>query len=346
MLDGGYAFISAYLKGEEAKTVAPGHLTGMGRAVRVQDILSAIGGTDIGAYLEGVPINTFDEVDRQLWTYFGGCVERLEWFSGIPEDIIRISRAYTAKYDVLNLKSFLQVTNSATNAIFVPVGTIYRKGQLDELQEATDVVAVMTVLNNCGLQDYAEVIREYDIEGGAKARRVTEVRLEELYQENLMTAAGKVKDGEVLTRVFGGSTDLKNLRIALRASIGGMSADAADYASSGGYMISRGMVAEMISVKPGEIAGKLEGTQYRTIVEEILTAYEREKNVSVIDEIIEKHGLTMMKDVLAPRVLSPLVAVWYLIIKEIEMRNVRLLCKAVFDNIPVDEVKEYLVTAS
>ena len=40
---------------------------------------------------------------------------------------------------------------------------------------------------------------------------------------------------------------------------------------------------------------------------------------------------------------SPLVAVWYLVIKEIEMRNLRLILKAAFDGISIEEIKDYLV---
>ena len=41
--------------------------------------------------------------------------------------------------------------------------------------------------------------------------------------------------------------------------------------------------------------------------------------------------------------MSPLVIAWYLIIKEGEIRNLRLILKAAFDGISADEIKEYLV---
>ncbi|GAI83404.1 unnamed protein product [marine sediment metagenome] len=46
---------------------------------------------------------------------------------------------------------------------------------------------------------------------------------------------------------------------------------------------------------------------------------------------------------MSPRVLSPLVMAWYLILKEFEMRNLRLILKSLADGIPIEEIKEYLV---
>jgi vacuolar-type H+-ATPase subunit C/Vma6 len=54
----------------------------------------------------------------------------------------------------------------------------------------------------------------------------------------------------------------------------------------------------------------------------------------------------LLKEMLSPRVLTPLVIAWYLIVKEIEIRNLRLVLKATFDTIPVEEIKEYLVFSS
>jgi len=51
----------------------------------------------------------------------------------------------------------------------------------------------------------------------------------------------------------------------------------------------------------------------------------------------------MLREMLSPRVLSPLVMAWYLILKEVEIRNLRLILKTIFDGVPVQEIKNYLV---
>ena len=40
------------------------------------------------------------------------------------------------------------------------------------------------------------------------------------------------------------------------------------------------------------------------------------------------------------------MVLWYMILKETEISNLRLVFKAVFDEVPIDEIKEYLVYAS
>jgi vacuolar-type H+-ATPase subunit C/Vma6 len=42
-------------------------------------------------------------------------------------------------------------------------------------------------------------------------------------------------------------------------------------------------------------------------------------------------------------VLSPLVIAWYLVLKETEVRNLRLVLKAIYDGVAVEEVKRYLL---
>ena len=52
-----------------------------------------------------------------------------------------------------------------------------------------------------------------------------------------------------------------------------------------------------------------------------------------------------MQEILSPKIMSPAVIVWYVILKEIEVRNVRLILKAVMDNIQLEEIRGYLVMA-
>ena len=81
-------------------------------------------------------------------------------------------------------------------------------------------------------------------------------------------------------------------------------------------------------------------------MEEITGNYDKSKSLAVVEETVDRYRLRLLKDVLAPRVLSPLVAVWYLVIKEIEVRNLRLILKSAFDGIAIEEIKSSLVFSS
>ena len=77
-----YAFVSAYLKGAEAKVLTAEHVDKMSRVSNIQDttssireILDIIKDTDAGRYLEDAMVKTFDDSDRYLWRYFGESLE-------------------------------------------------------------------------------------------------------------------------------------------------------------------------------------------------------------------------------------------------------------------------------
>jgi vacuolar-type H+-ATPase subunit C/Vma6 len=65
-----------------------------------------------------------------------------------------------------------------------------------------------------------------------------------------------------------------------------------------------------------------------------------------VTETIDKYRLELLQGTLSPRIMSPLMVLWYIVLKEIEITNLRLVFKAVFDEIPIEDIKEYLVYAS
>jgi V/A-type H+-transporting ATPase subunit C len=346
LLGVGYAFISAYLKGEEAKTLTSSQVSDISKEAGIQDVLDVIRETDVGNYLQGVSVQTFDELDEHLWLYFGECLRQLEWFKNVPAEIHKILRIYILKYDVLNIKAALQGISTGKKMRGIPVGVIYNNGLLDELRGAQDAGSIASVLKQCKLGDYASILEEYDADEGVKSQQRIEARLDGEYSRSLLGVTRRMKDGSTLSKAFNIIADMANLQIILRTVIGEMAAEAAGYAINDGYVISRQISEDLLSLKLSDIPGKIENTEYRSIIEEVTGNYDRSKSVTVIEEIIDKHKFRLIKEILSPRVLSPLVIVWYLILKEIEIRNLRLILKAAFDNISLEEIKDYLVLSS
>lgn len=346
LFDTRYEFISAYLKGEEAKILASSNVNSMSKASSTEDVLGIIGETDLGSYLEGVSVKTFDDLDKHLWVYLGKCLERLEWFKPVPADILKILNAYIVKYDVLNMKAALQGISTGRKANMLPVGVIHNHGLLDELSSAEDVDGIIELLTKCKLENYASVLEECKIDGGVKSRLLVEARLDGECYNNLLNMTKDIIDGAILSKAFAVIIDMKNLQVMLRAIIAGIGSEAAEYTISGGYMLSEAVIRDLISLKLADIPGRLESTQYHNVVAEVVSNYDRSKNITVVDEIIDKHKFKLSKEILSPRVLSPLVVIWYLILKEIEIRDLRLILKAMFDNIPIEEIRDYLVLPS
>lgn len=343
MLNPRYAFISACLKGEEPKTVTSEHIDRMAAASALQDALAVIRETDIGSYLEGLPVKTFDDLDECLWRYLAQRISYVESFKFLPKDVLKLSRAYIVKYDILNIKAALQGISTGKKARLIPVGIIYNNGLLDELANVESADDIAQLLIKCKLGDYAPALEQYKTDKGAKSRFIAEARLDSEYHKNMLNMARRIKDGFVLAKAFGLVIDLTNLQIALRAIIESIGPDAAELIIAGGYRITDKTIKELLTLKIADIPTRLEDTQYQDIANEVSSSYDKTKSITAVDEIIDKHKFRMLKEMLSPRVLSPLVMAWYLILKEVEIRNLRLVLKAIGDGVPVQEIKDFLV---
>ena len=343
MLNPRYAFISACLKGEEPKTVPSEHIDKMKVASSLEDALATIRETDVGSYLEESALRTFDDLDEHLWRYLAQRIGYIESFHFLPKDVLEISRAYVVKYDVLNIKAVLQHLSGAERTSMIPVGVIHNNELLEELSNAEDVDAIIQILVRCKMGDYAPVLEEYKADKSSKSRFVAETKLDGEYYKSMLNTARRVKDGSALAKALGVMIDLTNLQIASRAIIQGIGYDAAESIIAGGYRITDKAIGELLPLKIADIPARLEDTHYQQIALEVSTNYEKNKNITAVDEIIDKHKFEMLRDMLSPRVLSPLVMAWYLILKEAEIRNVRLVLKTIVDGVPVQEIEGYLV---
>jgi len=340
--DGNYAFMSAYLKGAEAKTVASDHISRLSKTASPRSVLEIIKDTDIGRFLEEMPIETFDDLDRYLWQYFDQCLEELERLKLMPADMRKILNTYRVKYDVINIKAVLLGISTGKKASVIPAGVIYSRGLLDELSRAAKVSDVIQVLIECNLGAYGSILGEYVAEE-AKSKFLTEAKLDREYYQGLFNLSKGIQDGPLLANACGIIMDMANLQLVTRAIIEGIGSEAGELVISGGYMIPETVARDLLSHKLTDIPGMLGGTQYRDIAEEVVASYSRTKSITAVEEVIDKHRFQLLKGILSPRVMTPLMIVWYLIVKEVEIKNLRLVLKAAFDNIPVEEIKGYLV---
>ena len=342
MPDAKYAFMSAYLKGAEAKTVTYDQINGLPKTASPEEVLETIRDSDIGRFLEEVPIETFDDWDRYLWQYFGQRLEELEWLKLMPTDMRKILNAYRVKYDVINIKAALLSISAGKGANMVSVGVIHSRGLLDELSAAANVGDIMKVLSECDLGAYAAILGEYVAEE-AKSKFLTEAKLDREYYQGLLNLSRGIQDGPLLAKACGIIMDMVNLQLISRAVIEGIGPEAGELVISGGYLIPETVARDLLSRKLTDMPGILGGTQYRDIAEEVAASYSKTKSITAVGEVIDRHRFRLLREILSPRVMTPLMIVWYLIVKEVEIKNLRLVLKAAFDNIPVDEIKGYLV---
>jgi len=336
--------MSAYLKGEEPKVVTSEDIRKLSRASNIQDALAIIRETDVGSYLEEMSIKTFDDLDECLWGYFVQRIKYLESFKFLPDAMRRVSRTYIVKYDVSNLKAAVQGISRGKRSPMIPAGLMHNNGLLGELSQSEKVGDIIGLLTQSKLGGYVPILKEYEVAGGAISQLLVEARLDGEYYKSMLNMAKDIRDGSVLSKALGLIIDLTNLQIASRAIIETIGTDAAECVIPGGYMITDKAIRDLLASKLSDVPRKLEGSQYQDVAKEILGTYDKTNSITAVDEVIDKYKLRWLKGILSPRVLSPLVMAWYLILKEVEIRNLRIILKTIADGIPAEEIKEYLVS--
>jgi vacuolar-type H+-ATPase subunit C/Vma6 len=285
-------------------------------------------------------MKTFKEVDHRLWRYLGDDLERIKQFNP-PFDILLLTNQYLRKYDVLNIKIALRRVFMEKTAPMVPLGLMNRIGLLEELSNGKNIDEIAQVLLRCDLGDYAFSLK--NIQGkDSRSRLQGETDLDRLYYRSMVSAMRRMDDGGLLTQALGVMIDLTNLQAVFRSVIGEKDFSG-EFVMEGGHNLSVGAIKELLSLKLSEIVKRLEHTEYDLCAQEIYKNYEAEKNITLVDKVIEKHKFRLLREILFPRILSPTNLLWHLMLKETEIRNVRLILKALSDGVPTSEIKDYLV---
>jgi vacuolar-type H+-ATPase subunit C/Vma6 len=307
---------------------------------KLQDALEVIRDTDVGDYLAKRTAKTFKEVDHCLWRYLGDDLERIKQFR-LPFDILLLTDQYLRKYDVLNIKIALRRVFMEKTAPMVPLGSMNHSGLLEELSNGKSIDEIARVLLICDLGDYAFRLR--NIQGkDSRSRLQGEMDLDRLYYRSMVSTMRRMDDGGLLTKALGIMIDLTNLQAVFR-SVMGEKDFPGEFVMEGGHRLSVGAIKELLSLKLSEIAKRLEHTEYGLCAQEIYKNCEMGENITFVEEAIEKHKFRLLGEILLPRTLSPANLLWHLILKETEIRNVRLIMKALADRMSTSEIKGYLV---
>lgn len=343
MLDPRYAYMSAYLKGEEPKVVSADHVEKLSRANSVEDGLGVLRQTEVGNYLEAFSIHSFEELERALWRYLSDRIGYLMSFRFLPREMASVCHAFVARYDVSNVKAIVQRLVTGEQSSLIPLGVIHEHSLLDGLQDAETTADIADILTRARLPDYVAVVRESEIGPAPKQKLQFEARMDAEYYKSMLDTARAIRDGAVLFKAIGLTIDLTNLQIVCRATAQDLGTDVGDALIPGGYILSEKSLRDLLSLKLADLPRRMEEEQYKRVVEEVVKVFDRNKSLASIGETIDKHKFAALRDMLAPRSLSPLVMAWYLVLKETEIRNLRLVFKALYDGMPVSDVRDYLV---
>jgi vacuolar-type H+-ATPase subunit C/Vma6 len=336
-------FMTAYCKGAEARMVGADHLARILKAPGVKDLVAIAHDTDLGRHLEDNLPGAFDEADETLWRYLDGCFASLERLTRFPGEMREILAAWLLKYDVTNITAALRGIASGRTVRMIPIGTIHAKGGLEALAAAEDADTVSAIVHECKLAVFAAPLASWRAAPDDTARLIAESGFSRASLASLADVARKFGAKAPFARAVGLLIDCANLQLALRAMIGGLGATAADAAVEGGFSISRETTREIAGMKVADVPARLENTPHAGAAAEIAAGWARSGSAAVVEDVLSRHRFALVRDALAMRLLSPVLLAWYLTLKEAETRNVRLLLKAKFDELPEERIRESVV---
>ncbi|MCX6013221.1 MAG: V-type ATPase subunit [Chloroflexi bacterium] len=346
MLRAGEAFLAAYLKGEESKLLTIEHLDMVLKTNKIPDTLAAITDTDIGDYFDSIPasnLQSFEDIDRYLWLYLSKCISNIYWFRMIPAKAKKAAQVFSIRYDVSNIKVALRSIITGKKVQMIPIGFINDNGLISQLAQTEDIVQIIGVLKNAGLERYANLLSvDQESVKDADSLLLLETKLDKQYYHDLL----QLTEDKRLVVVYKSIIDLVNLQILFRSIITGNNKDSGVFLIDNGNELKLAMLQELMSQKVRDVPNSLDGTHYKSIAEDIVNSYDKDKSIAVIDQVIDKYKYKLLREALSNKIFSPLIVPWYLTLKELEVRNLRLLLKATLDKVALDRIKVFLVMPS
>lgn len=340
-----YAFLSAYVKGEEARGVQGDHISViLQRARTIQDALELIRDTDVGETLREETWKTYPEFEQCLWKSLSGNLDRIRRFA-LPRGIGEMIRVFLNRFDLLNIKLALRAVHEEKSFVPVPLGSLHDEDLLDELSRVKSVPDLASHLRVAGLGEYGDIlsdVKEMDEKSILDLERV----LDGFYNERWVKTLGNLDEGTLLVRVQGIFIDYANLRTVFRLVTGGRGAVPDTVFRKGGHLLDAALLREFLSLGPGEIVTRLADTEYEYAASDLARGFEKGKTVGIIDQVLDRYLYRTVRFLLAPRAMSPCALLWYFLIKELEIRNLRMIFKVLHDGVPVGEIRDFMVMAT
>lgn len=233
-----------------------------------------------------------------------------------------------ASRPVLDIYPFLQ-PNARVRA---RKGRLFDEKQLSEIIEADNIEEVTNYLR--GFKDYADYVDKYPIE------KALDVQLAESYNLISRIAPNSVKDTFSL---LAKKVDISNIKSLIAAKEMGLSRE-----ETLNFLIPVGnhyeTFEQLADVKTvSDVVNGLDGTEYATLLEDALPAYNESKMVLPLESALDKYFLEsiLSKSAVATDNNSRLLHEF--IGTQVDVANLKLIIRAKNDNLSFDEAGAFLI---
>jgi len=95
---------------------------------------------------------------------------------------------------------------------------------------------------------------------------------------------------------------------------------------------------------PSQVISALEGTSYFNVLKDSIELYNREDSIQVLENVLDGYFIKLSKDISLKNYLNLGPTIRFLVSKEYEIKNLKMIVKGISENLPTDFIKGYLIT--
>jgi len=139
--------------------------------------------------------------------------------------------------------------------------------------------------------------------------------------------------------------DISNIKNLLRAKQLGYDADNSKKLFLGeGKEIAPWKFNEMAEVdQVPQVISSLEGTSYFNVLKDAIEEYDKEDSVQVLENALDAFLLKLVKDISLQNYLNLGPTIRFLVSKEFETKNLKVVAKGIGERLPSDIIKKFLI---
>ena len=140
--------------------------------------------------------------------------------------------------------------------------------------------------------------------------------------------------------------DIRNIKNLLRAKQLGYDIESCKKLFIGdGHVIASWKYEELTEVDSvSQVISGLEGTSYYDVLKDSIEQYNKEGSVQILETALDSLFLKRVRDISMENYISIGPTIRFLVSKEFEISNLKIIAKGVDENLPSDTIKNYLVT--
>ncbi len=294
--------------------------------------------TDLAARYSGISLVEYA-------TYTNMAKQFRSILSSATGDLSRMVAAYLTKWDFENLKTILRgknygLTIDDIKEDLVPAGSL-GTDDLEKIISAPSIEDALALFKSkTGISVSDEALNAYKEEG--VLTKIEDEISKGYYKSVLASIEGRDRATSIFRNYFKYVIDAKNIETLLKLKVENVSSEnASEFFIPGGYEVNQ-KVFSQIAAAP-DFQSALNETQQLKIYSELKDSLNQNATIMEVVNEIDKYKIKLANQVAHMYPLSVIPVVEYMIHKEIEVRNIRMIAHGTDSGLDRDTMKNLLV---